>query len=60
MRATTPHTGRGERKSRASTGEHERTMAGSPGDDVVAAALLEVEDFSVEVEEAATHLGEAA
>ncbi len=43
-------------ESRASTGEHERTMAGEnaaggPGDDVVAAALLEVEDLSVEVEE---------
>jgi hypothetical protein len=43
-------------KSRASTGEHERTMAGEnaaggPSDDIVASALLEVEDFSVEVEE---------
>ncbi len=25
--------------------------AGGPGDDIVAAALLEVEDFSVEIEE---------
>ncbi len=43
-------------ESRASTGEHEPTMAGEnapggPGDDVVAVALLEVEDLSVEVEE---------
>jgi hypothetical protein len=50
----TPVDERGE--SRASTGEHEQTMtgenaAGSPSDDIVAAALLEVEDFSVEVEE---------
>jgi hypothetical protein len=50
----TPVDERGE--SRASTGEHERTMAGEnaaggPGDDVVAAALLEVVDLSVEVEE---------
>jgi hypothetical protein len=50
----TPVDERGE--SRASTDEHKRTMAGEnaaggPGDDVVAAALLEVEDFSLEVEE---------
>jgi hypothetical protein len=51
-------------ESRASTGEHERTMAGenaagSPGDDVIAAALLEVEDFSVEVEEdIGTYIGQ--
>ncbi len=38
-------------ESRASTSEHKRTMAGGPGNDVVAAALLEVEDFSVEVED---------
>ena len=50
----TPVDERGE--SRASNGEHERTMAGEqavggPGDDVVATALLEVEDYSLEVEE---------
>ncbi len=42
--------------STASTSEHKRTMvgenvAGGPGDDVVTAALLKVEDFSVEVDE---------